>query len=128
MLTGKPEYLIPYNSALQHIPTELQRLRDFTAGFADQRTRSEHLKQLTDAKLGELAETISAVHDGNLAPALAIVRTDRGNRLMEEIKRVSQDLETHEMTRWSGLMLERDSINQEDRRIGLAGIAVRLFC
>ena len=127
LLTGKDEYLVPYRAAIESIPGEIRRLEDLTAGFEDQRARAQHLGQLIRAKLAELAETINAVHGGDLSPALAMVRTDRGNRIMENIRQVSAELEEHELGRWSGLMRQRDSITQTDRRISLSGIVVLAF-
>ncbi len=127
MLTGKISYLAPYTAAIQIIPGQIRQLEALTAGVEDQRARAELLGQLIRAKLAELAETISAVHGGDLSPALAIVRTDRGNNIMDRVRQVAGDLEERERSRWSTLMQERDFIMQADRRISLSGIVVLAF-
>src|ERR1700677_4701502 len=127
MLTGKADYLIPYNAAIQVIPAEIRRLETLTVGVDNQHARAEMLGQLIRAKLEELAETVSAVHGGDLSPALAMVRTDRGNNIMDRLRKVSADLEDNETSRWSALMQERDLITQMDRRISLSGVVVLAF-
>jgi PAS domain S-box-containing protein len=127
ILTGKTSYLAPYNAAIQITPGEIRQLEELTAGFYDQHARAELLGQLIRAKLEELAETISAVHDSDFSPALAMVRTDRGNNIMDRVRQVSAELERSEMSRRDALMLQRDLITQKDRRTSLSGIVVLAF-
>jgi two-component system cell cycle sensor histidine kinase/response regulator CckA len=56
-----------------------------------------------------------------------MVRTDRGNNIMDHLRQVSRDLEDAELSRWTMLMGERDFITRTDRRISLSGIVVLAF-
>jgi PAS domain S-box-containing protein len=127
LLTGETSYLAPYNAAIQLIPGEIRKLEELTAGFPSQHARAELLGQLIREKLEELAETISAVHGGDLSPALTMVRTDRGNHIMDRLRQVSAELAKSEMSRRDALMLQRDLITQMDRRISRSGIVVLAF-
>ena len=127
LLTGKAGYLTPYREAIQIIPAEIRNLEELTAGIAAQHARAERLAQLIRQKLDEMADTVVAENGGRTSPALAIVQTDRGNRIMAALRQVSRDFEEHELERWSALMRERDSIAQTDRRISLSGIIVLAF-
>jgi len=127
LLTGKTSYLAPYDAAIQIIPGEIRQLEELTAGFPDQHARAQLLGQLIREKLDELAKSINDVHGGDLSPALAIVRTDRGNNIMDHLRLVSAELEQSEMSRRDVLMLQRDLITKTDRRVGLAGIVVLAF-
>ena len=53
---------------------------------ASARTRGNCARLVTE-KLGELERTIALVTNGRRAAALALVRTDRGERMMENIRR-----------------------------------------
>ncbi|WP_052003480.1 sensor histidine kinase [Microvirga sp. BSC39] len=83
ILTGERRYLAPYEQATGHVWDSFQRLeRDVQD--PGQATRLRHLRPLVEAKLGELAQTVELRHR-SFEEALAVVRTDTGQRLMEEI-------------------------------------------
>lgn len=82
LLTGDAHYLEPYQAALANIPRFLEDLEK----MSDQRQRVQNLGELIRQKLEEMAETITLARSGNTAAALTIVRTDRGKRLMDQIR------------------------------------------
>lgn len=84
LLTGEPRYLAPYRDAVQRVWGRFDRLGELVRDPA-QADRLGRLRSLTEAKLRELAETVALRADGFEA-ALAVVRTDLGQRLMEEIE------------------------------------------
>src|SRR5262249_1367038 len=64
----------------------LSRLDGLTADNPSQRTRLEAVKAGTATRLGELTETIDLARRGNRDGAIAIVRTDRGKDLMDDLR------------------------------------------
>jgi len=90
LLTLDPEYLQPYQASLVRIPQVLADL----ARATDQVQRGQQLGELTRQKLDELAETIALVRAGNRAAAVAVVKTDRGKKLMDRIRDVCAQIDS----------------------------------
>ena len=85
LLLGDPRYLAPYRRALLALPRVAATLRATALG--DDSVRVTHVLEVMDRKQAELAETIAAWDSGAPATALAIVRTSRGQALMDSIRR-----------------------------------------
>ena len=83
ILTGEHRYLAPYERATGHVWDSFQRLERDVLDPA-QATRLRDLRPLIEAKLDELARTVE-LRQRSFEEALAVVRTDAGQRLMEEI-------------------------------------------
>jgi signal transduction histidine kinase/CheY-like chemotaxis protein len=85
LLTGRPEYLLPYGKARQNVETELARLdKAFSKNFGTDRTQV--LRRLIGQKLDELKRTIDLRQAGRASEALTIVNNDVGMQLMTEIR------------------------------------------
>ncbi len=88
LLTGKPAYLAPYTSAVTRVPLLLGRLESVQPGdpaVAAWRTAIEH-------KMAELAQTVKLQQQGQIAAALALVDTDRGQRDMMQARAAARRL------------------------------------
>ena len=85
LLTGEPRMLEQYQASAALVVPATQRLREVLADDPEQLQRLEALTPTIDAKLTELAETVALVQAGDAAAALALVRSGRGEALMEEI-------------------------------------------
>ena len=86
LLTGKDDYLAPYDDAIAQVgflQGELQRL---TADNALEQERLHSLAPILQHKLEELAQTVQLRRTIGLDPALAIVQTDVGRNFMKEIE------------------------------------------
>ncbi len=86
LLTEERRYLQPYEAAHVAVENTIARLRGFTddgIGIAD---AVDRLGAIAAAKLEELAQTIALTGAGRRDEALAIVRTDRGKRLMDDAR------------------------------------------
>ena len=86
LLTGELSYLAPYRTALSSEPSLLAPLRRGARGDPVLRADTRRFAALVDAKLAELRETLQLRFDGHAAAAVALVRTNRGNRLMTAIR------------------------------------------
>ncbi|SMF92071.1 His Kinase A (phospho-acceptor) domain-containing protein [Azospirillum oryzae] len=94
LLTEDRQYLRPYEAAIAAVDTTIDRLRDLADGDADELRIVDHLVGLAAAKREELAETIDLMKAGRPDESLAIVRTGRGMRLMDDARRSLADLIT----------------------------------
>jgi len=95
LLTGEDRYLDPYRQALIDIPANLKVLIDTTGSVGqDQARRIEALRPLIKNKLDELKQTIDLRRSEGVAPAVAVVETDRGKVLMDQIRQVSSEILT----------------------------------
>ena len=88
VLTGEEQYLEPYNSAVEGIGKAITSLTSLTDDNPVQQQSIRQLEQLSRYKLEELQSTIKLRREGRQAAALAIIRTDRGKRIMDEIRMV----------------------------------------
>lgn len=86
LLTGNPEYLRPYEQALERVGFLEGQLQTLTAGSDRQQARLRELAPLVQKKLEELAQTIELRRQVGYAPALKLVDTDLGRRLMVDIE------------------------------------------
>ncbi len=88
LITQDPAYLDPYNRAVGNLTQTYQSL---VAAVAENPVQQERLSALApdlDAKRAELARTIDLASSGNVADALALVRTGTGLELMDRINTV----------------------------------------
>ncbi|MGX6600859.1 methyl-accepting chemotaxis protein [Micromonosporaceae bacterium Da 78-11] len=97
LITGKQDYLAPYEQAQQDLVTEQQALRELTADNATQQQRLDTLAPLVEAKLAELKQTIDLrAGPGGFDAALKVVLTDQGKAVMDQIRTVLTDMSTGE--------------------------------
>ena len=86
ILVGNADYLAPFRQAAGDIKPALQRLDAAFAGAgAPARTDIATLRQLCDAKFGEMLETIELFADRGRSAALQVIRTDQGAATMTQI-------------------------------------------
>ncbi|HEY2395236.1 MAG TPA: response regulator [Rudaea sp.] len=91
LLTGEQTYLDPYNRARSQLAGSLATLRDLVKGNAQSLARADRIASLSEEKIDELKVTIELRRAGKSEQALALVETDRGKNLMDQI-RAEQDL------------------------------------
>ncbi|ACK81451.1 CHASE3 domain-containing protein [Methylorubrum extorquens] len=88
LLTGRDEYLGPYDAARDRLGLLQGELQKLTADNAAQQERLRVLAPLLQHKLEELAQTVQARRDSGLETALRIVNTDTGRNDMREAEGV----------------------------------------
>jgi signal transduction histidine kinase/CheY-like chemotaxis protein/CHASE3 domain sensor protein len=103
LLTGEERYAEPFERARTRVRMELDGLeRDLDDDR--QRRRLRDVRDLIEAKLRELGETVELRRNGQLDAALEIVRTDRGKATMDELRaRIGEMQEAERL-----LLAERD--------------------
>ncbi|HVN34741.1 MAG TPA: CHASE3 domain-containing protein [Casimicrobiaceae bacterium] len=111
LITGKEEYLQPYQAALPKIGDAFHRLRELLVlhGTPEQRDALGKLNELFGKKLLELEAMIALYKKDGPDAAQALINTGIGRRTMDEIRAtVDQMLSTHRRQiddatrRWSG--------------------------
>lgn len=91
LLTGREEFLEPYNQALNEIDDSIATVRK-TTRIPAQRESIAEVEALAQKKLDELARTISLKRAGRDAEWRAIVLSGEGKVLMDEIRRTLDDM------------------------------------
>ncbi len=86
LLTGDRAYLDDYEAARANILPALDSLEQALAGEAGMADHLAHLHQKVIQKLDEMAQTVGLAKEGRLPEAIALVNTDRGLGLMDEIR------------------------------------------
>lgn len=96
VMTGQERYLEPYTAGVGQTKGSLQRVRQLTADNPNQQRRLDAIEQLIGQKFDELNETIELRRNKGLDAALKVVLTDRGKTVMDQIRKVSSDMDKEE--------------------------------
>ncbi len=86
LLTGNDRYLEPYNLALAATASRLDTVAALTADNPVQQANLDQVRRHVDAKLAELRETVALRQSQGIAPALALVTSDRGKIEMDALR------------------------------------------
>jgi signal transduction histidine kinase len=86
LLTGREEYLAPFDPAAAALTAALDRAATLVGDNPQQTQATGVLRQLVSEKLGELKQTIELRKAGHPDGALAVVNTDEGRRAMDAIR------------------------------------------
>ncbi len=85
LLTGRREYLKPYEIALPQIERGLSDIQTLSSQDETQMARVATIHTLTEQKLNELRQTVELYSKGQKSAALEILNSDRGDELMLRI-------------------------------------------
>ena len=85
LLTGRDDYLAPYDQAAEQVPAALDRLSHLVDN-AQRQQQVMALRPVVSAKLAELRATVEEREAGHTEAALTIVNSDAGLRLMQDIR------------------------------------------
>ncbi|OAI25159.1 MULTISPECIES: methyl-accepting chemotaxis protein [Methylomonas] len=96
LITGEERYLAPYQAAVPNIGRLLTEIKQLTADNPGQQHRLEQIDAMIDGKLDELKETIDLRRNKGLDAALPVVLSDKGKRLMDELRAVAREMENQE--------------------------------
>ncbi|WCS23799.1 CHASE3 domain-containing protein [Methylobacterium sp. NMS14P] len=127
VLTGRDEYLAPYDAArdrLGLLQGELQRLT------ADNPVQQERIRALAPAiqhKLEELAQTLQARRDGGLENALRIINGDAGRNHMREAEAMLDGMLSEEQRLLDERLSQNDGRAAWVRWMVIAGSALAVL-
>ena len=92
LLTGEDRYLAPYRQALLGIPAAFDTLDSVAKQRPDQARRLRALTPLVQRKLDELSRTIQVRQSKGQEAALALVLSDSGKLLMDQIRGLCSEI------------------------------------
>ena len=92
--------------------TTSTRWCDLTRDNPAQQESLRQVQKLADAKLAELQETIQLRRKSGLEAALPVILTDRGKKIMDDLRGVVAEMETREQQ----LLDERNACGQHQRQ------------
>jgi CHASE3 domain sensor protein/CheY-like chemotaxis protein len=86
LLTRSDAFLAPYDEARAAIPQALASLRSLVADNPDQTARVERMRPLIDELLTRATTTVELGRKGQFAEAIEIVRTGRGQQVLQSFR------------------------------------------
>ena len=103
IITGDEKYLEPYRTALRSTNQNIRSLKDLTKDNFNQQSRLNKVELLISGKEGkfaELQETIDARGDKTKGfdAAVQIIRTDKGKKIMDELRKTVEEMTSEENT------------------------------
>ena len=123
LYTGDPKYLAPYNLAISQIEPHLANLSRLMADNPRQQARIPVLRNLTHEKLSELARTITLEQSGKTEDAKALILSDSGFFMMNDIRKLVREMEQEERS----LQAVRFAAYQKSIRVTIACIYLTTF-
>jgi diguanylate cyclase (GGDEF)-like protein len=127
LLTGAERYLEPYEHAVKVLPAALETLQAAKSASSDLVPRMAQLAELAQRKLGQLRETIEARRAHSFDPAQQTDAIDRGKQIMDEVRRIIEQIEAIQQT----IVNQRDAeLQQVSGRLitGLVGGSLVVAC
>ena len=127
LLTGESSYLQPFTEAVATVGAALDRVREAYGERADSAEfQQQELRTLTGKKLGELEETLALFKTRGAGPAVKVVRTDEGKRIMDEISRIVGTMRVAEARELSAATVQWQSDFRLSRWVSAAGVILNL--
>jgi len=123
LLSGHDSYLEPWRTADKRLGSLLSHLRTLVADDDQESRSAARLDGLVQRKLDELRQTIGLVNSGQRAAAIALVETDLGQQIMNEILSTTDAMTAHEQT----LLNQRINQQTDTRRVVVTLFAVAIL-
>jgi signal transduction histidine kinase/CheY-like chemotaxis protein len=92
VLTGEDAFLAPYQAALARIPASLDQLRSLVADNPDQIRRLERIRMAISEVMAESARPVELARKGDIAGAVAIIKSGRGLQVMNNFRAAFDDV------------------------------------
>jgi len=96
LLTGRRDYLEPYDAALSRLDRDFDALDAMVADNRPQATRARRLRALADAREASIQQVLETYQRGDAAGAVALIREGRGKVLMDQIRAVVREMRAEE--------------------------------
>jgi signal transduction histidine kinase len=113
LVTGRENYLEPYRVAVTSVGAHIADVRRLTQDNPRQQELTRQLAEKAGAKLEELERTVAAARSGKMDDAKAIVLSNDGQRLMEELRVLVASMKREEEAR---LAEQQDASRSSARR------------
>ena len=96
LYTGETKYLAPYHESAGQVMQHVDALARLTADNPGEQARVATLRDLTQKKLAELAQTVALAQAGKADEAKTVVRSGLGLQLMDNIREVDDQMTAEE--------------------------------
>ncbi|PYF99105.1 methyl-accepting chemotaxis protein [Georgenia satyanarayanai] len=126
VITGVDAYLEPYTAAQESVTVHLEAARDLTIDNAEQQARLDELEPLIAAKFDEMQQTIDVRSDEGFEAAQAIVLSDAGKAVMDEIRDVLDAIMADEEALLAERAAEADATATTTKAVVVGGTALAL--
>jgi PAS domain S-box-containing protein len=123
LYTGDPKYLAPYTLAIGQVGPNIDEVAQLTADNPRQQARIPVLRNLTQSKLTELAQTIALYRSGKPEEAKALVLSDAGLFVMNDIRKLTSQMGEEE----ASLEVIRSAAYQKSIRVTTVCIYLASF-
>ena len=127
LLTGRESYLEPYNIAVKTIDQQIKQLKTLTVANPDQQQQIKSLEPLLTQKLAELKQTIDLRKNQGFKAAASVVLTNRGEQLMDQMRKLIQQMKEDENQQLQNWLTEKEENAQREQWTFLGGIVLTLF-
>jgi two-component sensor histidine kinase len=111
LLSGSPEFLVPYNRAAITVPDQMEELERLTDGDPELEALVAAMLEAARDKLAEIDRTVALSRTGRTGEALQMVRSGQGQALMDTIRAGMGTIEEIENQRFAvrTMLSERNS-------------------
>ncbi len=127
LLTGRDDYLVPYNAAIERVTFLTGELQRLTADNPVEQARLQALSPLLQHKLEELAQTVQLRRSVGLDAAMAIVLNDSGRAFMKRIEATLGSMADDESALLAQRLAAADLRGTWVRRLMLGGMTTALL-
>lgn len=97
LLTENDSYLEPFNSALDAIASDMDRIRELTKDNSDQNARFTRIEATVDKRLEELKQTVASAKNGDRQGAINFVLGGTGKQTMDALRNEVSELKAVEL-------------------------------
>ncbi len=96
LITRTPSYLLPYTTAVQDLPEELNEFQHLTVDNPSQRTRITLMRAVLDERLAILDQSVELRRTGQMDSLNALIASGEGITHMDHLRRIADDMEAEE--------------------------------
>lgn len=114
IITGREEYLEPYENAGVRIDGLVNVVQSLTEDDSTLQQRISPLKSLIAERMGELQIALAARREGGMDAALQALNTDAGKMTMDRIRTLTAEMRNIE----NELLVQRETVARESYRSG----------
>jgi adenylate cyclase len=120
LLTGQPDYLAPYESAIRRVDGDIEALGAATADNPRQQASMRQLRDLAAARLARLSQALALYRSGDHASSTSPKQLGPDKALTDQIRDVIRGMQAEEQ----GLLQLRERVTVRQAGLAQAGLVV----
>lgn len=127
LLTGREEFLEPYNNSLNEMKAAVDTLRELVSDNPEQLERLREIEKKIQEKMDELRETINLKRAGRTGETLAIVTSGKGKQIMDDLRQRMDEMRDVENKLLAKRKQEAERAKQIANFISIGGTMIALI-